>query len=167
MTENCRLGLTHCRCQRRCEPPVEQSDSAASVDAHVCIQASPATVTTAKLKRQQDWQPDVGIPSCLCTLHIFHVVQAELHHLVPSAPDCTQAQAAPQAWRLYQPYSLCMQYCALDCHVSYIPGARLCKSCAAASACTAECHAVRQGCVKAVLHPKHAKLYVILSGRLV
>jgi hypothetical protein len=82
---------------------------------HMCTQASSAfgSVTTAKLKRQQDWRSDMGLPSCLCTLHIFHIVQAELHHLVPSAPDCAQAQAAPQAWRLHQLYSLCMQSCTL------------------------------------------------------
>jgi len=69
---------------------------------------------------------DGDLPSCLCTLHIFHVVQAELHHLVPSAPDGAQAQAAPQAWRLHQLYSLCMQYYTLNCQAS------LCESCAAA-----------------------------------
>ncbi len=88
----------------------------------------------------------MGLPSRLCTLHIFHVVQAELHHLVPSAPDRTQAQAAPQTCRLHQLHSLCMQYCALDCHVPWI---------------------ARQAYVKAVLQSKHAKLYVILSGNLV
>lgn len=52
-------------------------------------------------------------PGSLCTVCIFHIVQAEVHHLIAAAPDGTQAQAPPQARSLHQLHCLQSGLCFL------------------------------------------------------